>query len=222
MLTGTPVAAITGDGYSLHTDASSTVSSGGSTIFIITFAPATPGIKTGTISIISNDSDQNPYEFTIHGASLTTETLIVVDGYSSKDNLQSLSSMGKTDQVLTSDDDSWPIDKGDNYWTSFQFSDPASSPVYIDSVVIYCEHYEESEFVIGNIIWQVGTGWPISQSVWDTHIPSVRTSDTIDTWNVSSFITLTNINNIEFCIQNNDNDKLTFQDYIYIEIKYAP
>ncbi|WP_100610924.1 LamG-like jellyroll fold domain-containing protein [Confluentibacter lentus] len=53
--------------FTLTASPSATISSGGSTTFTITYDPTTVGIHTATISIANNDSDENPYTFTIQG-----------------------------------------------------------------------------------------------------------------------------------------------------------
>lgn len=49
---------------------SSSVAAGSSTTFIVRFFPSTSGIKTATISIDNNDSNENPYNFSIQGTGL--------------------------------------------------------------------------------------------------------------------------------------------------------
>lgn len=44
-----------------------TVAPGASTTFSIAFDPASTGLKTATISIANNDSDENPYNFSVQG-----------------------------------------------------------------------------------------------------------------------------------------------------------
>ncbi|MCD4657810.1 MAG: choice-of-anchor D domain-containing protein, partial [Planctomycetes bacterium] len=58
------------------------LSPGSSTTFSITFAPTTVGIKTAKISILNDDPDENPYEFTIRGECIDPEILVL----DSKDN----------------------------------------------------------------------------------------------------------------------------------------
>jgi mucin-19 len=52
----------------------SPVAAGGSTTFTITFDPAAAGTRVATISITNNDSDENPYNFSIQGTAFTTNT----------------------------------------------------------------------------------------------------------------------------------------------------
>jgi len=58
---------------------SSNVVSAGSTTFQITFDPSSLGLKTATVSIANNDSDENPYNFTIQGTG-TCGVITVWDG----------------------------------------------------------------------------------------------------------------------------------------------
>jgi len=48
-----------------------TIGSGGSTTFNITFDPSALGIRTATIGIANDDSDENPYRFAIQGSGAT-------------------------------------------------------------------------------------------------------------------------------------------------------
>ena len=67
-LSGAPLVELTGDAdFSVTVDPDSVIPSSKSTYFEITFAPATLGAKTATVSIASNDADENPYTFVIAG-----------------------------------------------------------------------------------------------------------------------------------------------------------
>lgn len=57
---------LTGD-FSLQNVPSSTVSPGSSTTFTVRFSPTTSGTRTGTVSIVNDDTDENPYNFSIRG-----------------------------------------------------------------------------------------------------------------------------------------------------------
>jgi hypothetical protein len=73
-LTGTPKVAIsgnTGDFTINQISTSSTVSASGSTTFTVTFSPTTTGLRSATISIANDDSNENPYTFTITGTGAT-------------------------------------------------------------------------------------------------------------------------------------------------------
>lgn len=53
--------------FTLGTVPSSTIAASGSTTFTISFDPSDIGIRTATVSIANNDSDENPYTFTVTG-----------------------------------------------------------------------------------------------------------------------------------------------------------
>lgn len=64
-LTGTPRISVTGDGFTLESDAESSVPSEDSTTFTINCAPLSAGTQTALVSIGNNSSSDNPYEFTV-------------------------------------------------------------------------------------------------------------------------------------------------------------
>ncbi|PWA05442.1 choice-of-anchor D domain-containing protein [Flavobacterium psychrotolerans] len=68
--------------FSVTTNPSSPVSAGSSTTFTVTFTPSTPGIRTATMYIVNNDSNENPYDFTIMGMGVAQEINIQGNGAS--------------------------------------------------------------------------------------------------------------------------------------------
>ncbi len=67
-LTGTPLIELTGDAdFSVTMLPTSPVSASGNTTFQITFDPSAVGVKTAVVSIANDDSDENPYTFTVQG-----------------------------------------------------------------------------------------------------------------------------------------------------------
>lgn len=56
--------------FTITTAPAATVSAGGSTAFIATFNPTVNGNKSAAISIVNNDSDENPYNFSIQGTGI--------------------------------------------------------------------------------------------------------------------------------------------------------
>ncbi|HOL66453.1 MAG TPA: choice-of-anchor D domain-containing protein, partial [bacterium] len=69
-LTGTPKVAISGTNaadFTVTSQPSSPVAPSGSTTFEIRFTPGATGLRTASVSIANNDSDENPYNFTIQG-----------------------------------------------------------------------------------------------------------------------------------------------------------
>jgi len=69
-LSGNPLVQITGTNssdFSVTTNPSSTIIAGGSTTFQITFDPGSSGVRSAIVSIANNDTDENPYVFSIQG-----------------------------------------------------------------------------------------------------------------------------------------------------------
>jgi hypothetical protein len=58
--------------FTLTASPSTSIVGGASSTFSVTFDPDTIGIKTAAISIINNDSDENPYNFSIKGTGIQT------------------------------------------------------------------------------------------------------------------------------------------------------
>jgi hypothetical protein len=67
-LTGSPFVICTGAGFSITSQPGSSISSGSSTTFTISFTPTSISTTNGNISIASNDSNENPYNFSISGS----------------------------------------------------------------------------------------------------------------------------------------------------------
>ena len=63
--------------FSVTASPSASVASTGSTTFTVTFDPTTEGTKTATVSITSNDPDENPYPFSISGDAFSQKNLLV-------------------------------------------------------------------------------------------------------------------------------------------------
>ena len=79
-LTGAPLIQISGthaSSFSVFTAPSNSIAGGGSTTFTIRFSPTTPGAKNATITIASNDPDENPYRFNISGTCQGTNNIYV-------------------------------------------------------------------------------------------------------------------------------------------------
>ncbi|WP_299112647.1 choice-of-anchor D domain-containing protein [uncultured Winogradskyella sp.] len=57
--------------FSVTAIPSSSIAASGSTTFEITFAPSAAGLRTATLSIANNDSNENPYNFDIQGTGTT-------------------------------------------------------------------------------------------------------------------------------------------------------
>jgi hypothetical protein len=58
--------------FTLSASPSASITIGGSSTFSISFDPTTLGLKTAAISIVNNDTNENPYDFFIQGAGIQT------------------------------------------------------------------------------------------------------------------------------------------------------
>ncbi|MES9902050.1 MAG: choice-of-anchor D domain-containing protein, partial [Sedimenticola sp.] len=63
--------------FTLTTDAATSVAAAGSTTFTITFDPSAAGSRVATVSIANDDSDENPYTFSIAGTGTTAPEMDV-------------------------------------------------------------------------------------------------------------------------------------------------
>ena len=71
--------------FSVTTAPAAIVAPGGSTSFVVTFAPPAIGTKTATLSILNDDANENPYNFNLVGA--CTQTFFDSDGDGIYDNI---------------------------------------------------------------------------------------------------------------------------------------
>jgi hypothetical protein len=80
---------------------STALSSNTSTTFVVTFNPNGTGLRTATISIASNDVDENPYNFTIQGTGTDSEINLVGNSISIADGTTTTTTANHTDFGLT-------------------------------------------------------------------------------------------------------------------------
>ncbi|GGK16711.1 hypothetical protein GCM10007962_08750 [Yeosuana aromativorans] len=66
--------------FTITSSPAASVAAGSTTTFNVTFNPSASGIRTATISIVNNDSDENPYTFDIKGTGTTTLQEIEITG----------------------------------------------------------------------------------------------------------------------------------------------
>ncbi len=79
-LSGTPAVLIDGthaSDFTVTALPSSTVAVGSSTSFTVTFNPSAGDLRSATISIANNDSDENPYNFSIQGTGIVAPEMEV-------------------------------------------------------------------------------------------------------------------------------------------------
>lgn len=82
-LTGVPRVQISGvhaADFTVITQPISPIVSGANSVFVIRFSPLAGGVRNATVSIINNDSDENPYTFAIQGGGLAPDINIVGNG----------------------------------------------------------------------------------------------------------------------------------------------
>ncbi|WP_181456877.1 choice-of-anchor D domain-containing protein [Flavobacterium lacus] len=82
-LTGVPIVQISGThaaDFTVITPPSTSIISGANSVFVIRFSPLGGGVRNATVSIINNDSDENPYTFAIQGGGLAPDINIVGNG----------------------------------------------------------------------------------------------------------------------------------------------
>jgi hypothetical protein len=83
--------------FSVTTPPSATIAVGSSTTFVVTFAPTGVGLRTADISIVNNDTDENPYNFTLQGTGIEQEIDIKGNGVTIADGDMSPTTADWTD-----------------------------------------------------------------------------------------------------------------------------
>jgi predicted phosphodiesterase len=194
-----------------------------------TFDPGTLAFNTGYYWRID---EVNPFgtttgtvwSFTTQIAPPHSDNLTVTDGWSEKDE-KTFVEDNKVSVFNSSDDDRFDLEK--QYYISIYFSDISFTPsAVINSVTVYCEHWEEEGFSSGNLEFRVGTGWPGSPTTWATYSPAPEhfgeDNEAVDSWDVSSIVdTPAKVNQLEFYIENHDNDKKSLIDHAYVVVEWT-
>lgn len=165
--------------------------------------------------------------FTITVTSLSsplTTTLTVADCFGLK-GTEKLSAKDRVPVVQASDNNR--LETEPRSGTCYDFCD-GSIPdgASIKSVVVYVEHFEDSEFPGGKLEWAVGTGWPAKPVVWTSIAAPVRPGqirEAMDSWDVTSAVeTAAKANVLQLQVQNNDaaGMRKTSVDYVYAVVKW--
>ena len=82
-LTGTPRVVISGphaSDFVVVAQPAALITSGNNVVFQIRFTPSLGGVRTAVVSIANNDSDENPYTFTIQGTGLSPDISVIGNG----------------------------------------------------------------------------------------------------------------------------------------------
>lgn len=83
LISGTPrveILGINAADFTVITQPAASVLPGANSVFVIRFSPIAGGIRNATVSIINNDSDENPYTFAIQGVGIAPDINIVGNG----------------------------------------------------------------------------------------------------------------------------------------------
>jgi len=170
-------------------------------------------------------SDTQPFKIELKPTPPKRATLAIADGYDQKTG-RTLLAENKVKTVHASDNNRLEIQNG-SYMT-YDFSDVSVPPgAKVTSVIVYIEHFEEQQFALGKLQWEIGQGWPDNPKVWLSINAPVRKeeqSESMDSWNITSFVDTTEkINSFQLKIKNSDNlsRKKSFVDYIYAEIEWS-
>lgn len=145
---GSPYVSITGTNaadFSLTSTPSGTIASSGSTTFQITFDPSADGIRTATISIANNDSDENPYNFDIRGTGYTPPPCGYADIIHSTDFETGLDgwTSGGVDASRVNDA-TWSY--SGNYSLRVRDDDPSGTASSFDSPAFNLSSYDKVDF----------------------------------------------------------------------------
>jgi endo-1,4-beta-D-glucanase Y len=80
-----------GQGYSMSTAPASSIAGGASGTFVVKFNPTSTGVKTGTITLVNDDSDEGSYVINLTGTSQTCSNSItnteVIQDYDANNNV---------------------------------------------------------------------------------------------------------------------------------------
>lgn len=104
-LSGTPIVAVSGSSaFTVKTQpSSSTVAASSSTTFVVQYTPDATGLVSAVISIANNDTDENPYNFTIQGTGVwqpVTNNALDFDGSNDYVAVPSLASQSYTELTV--------------------------------------------------------------------------------------------------------------------------
>ncbi|MFC0604289.1 choice-of-anchor D domain-containing protein [Winogradskyella pulchriflava] len=145
---GSPYVSISGAhaaDFTLTTIPSGSIGSGASTTFQITFDPSADGIRTASVSIANNDSDENPYNFDIRGTGYTPPPCGYAEVIHSADFETGLDgwTSGGVDASRVNDP-TWSY--GGNYSLRVRDDDPSGTASSFDSPAFNLSNYDKVDF----------------------------------------------------------------------------
>ena len=138
---------------------------------------------------------------------------------------QMLSSDDIVALLKDSDNKYYGIGGGELVTFSFQGISLPNGAV-ISSVILCVEHYEDTGFTIGNLQWNIGTGWPDNPDIWHSisaPIHEGQENESADSWEIKGNVdTIEKINSFELQIKNLNSisTRKTSIDNIYMVVKW--
>ena len=179
-----------------------------------------------TVKVVDSNSvpvsDVQYFEVSVNPTPPKKTTLTVADAYD-HNSRKRLSTDGRINAVKASDDDR--IEAGYGSTISYDFSKVTLPPgAKVASVRLYVEHYEEQQFPLGKIQWEIGKGWPDNPTVWfsaNAPVCKGKPNEATDSWDITSFVdTSEKVNSLQLRIKNTDSvsRKKAFVDYIRVVV----
>ena len=198
---------------------------------LIQWVPADIPAEPNEVVVMVMDSNTVPatdtqsFTIQVNPAPPRIATLTIEDGYDSTSR-KPLSANEKTSLVQASDNTRLDINPGS--YVSFDFTDATvPSGTKIKSVTIYIEHFEHNQFPVGQLKWNIGTGWPNKPQTWismDAPVRKGEANNSLDSWDVTSLIDSTKkLQSMQLQIENKSpiaGQTKTSIDYIYAVIEW--
>ncbi|WP_299365587.1 choice-of-anchor D domain-containing protein, partial [Winogradskyella sp.] len=130
--------------FTVTTIPSNSISAGSTTTFVITFDPSAIGLRTATLSIANNDSDENPYNFSIQGTGFVPPPCgsTVLHTATFESGLDGWTSGG--DDATRVSDGTWSY--GGSYSLRVRDDDPTGSTSSFDSPAFDLSNYDKVDF----------------------------------------------------------------------------
>lgn len=183
-LTGDPKVAISGaqaDDFTVVSQPSSPVSPSGSSTFDVRFDPSASGLRAASISIANNDSDENPYDFSIQGTGNADP--VITQGAST-----TLTTTLNTAEVITLD--ATDVDSPTLTWSILtQATDGTAEVDTPDTGASMDVTYTPDPGYVGadSFIVQVSDGGGGTDSI-TVNVTVNKATPTVDTWPTASAI----------------------------------
>ncbi len=198
---------------------------------LIEWEPKEEQVGTYNVKVKVDDSSEehasDTQEFTLNLTSQSTPISqnLPVDKCIEIKTKQMLSSEDIISLLKESDGKNYGIGGGE--YLTFSFSDlsvPAGA--VISSVILCVEHYEDKGISVGDLLWNIGTGWSESPDIWNAisaPIHDGETNKSADSWEIKGNAdTIEKINSFELQIKNINSvsTRKTTIDNIYMIVKW--